>query len=272
MYGFMAPTVAAAQVRRTAASISDLRQAAAILPALGWISFHIDHDLTEAKRAFSLSAHLTHDTATTRARSIFALSRHRFDEAIGLLHEAIDQDPYSPWLQNRLAWAHHLAGQRNESLEVIRRSLALFPDHEGACLYGTVILSFNGEATHGTKLAQNLIRFSPYFDLATATHAYALACEGRKDEAASIMEKLQWLGRERFVIKAFNPAVYLALDDHESALTELRAAEKACCPWFFQMLADPRLKPLHGHPEFERMSAILPRMEAEAGGADALDA
>jgi hypothetical protein len=28
------------------------------------------------------------------------------------------------------------------------------------------------------------------------------------------------------------------------------------------MLADPRLKPLHGDPEFERMQAILPQMEA----------
>ncbi len=34
------------------------------------------------------------------------------------------------------------------------------------------------------------------------------------------------------------------------------------CPWFFQMLADPRLKPIHGHPEFQRMCAILTRLEA----------
>jgi hypothetical protein len=30
------------------------------------------------------------------------------------------------------------------------------------------------------------------------------------------------------------------------------------------MLADPRLKALHGHPEFVRMQAILTGMEAEA--------
>jgi hypothetical protein len=30
------------------------------------------------------------------------------------------------------------------------------------------------------------------------------------------------------------------------------------------MLADPRLKPLHGHPEFDRMLAILTCMEAAA--------
>ena len=30
------------------------------------------------------------------------------------------------------------------------------------------------------------------------------------------------------------------------------------------MLADPRLKPLHGRPEFEQMRGILAKMEAEA--------
>jgi hypothetical protein len=47
-------------------------------------------------------------------------------------------------------------------------------------------------------------------------------------------------------------------------MSEFRAANQERCPWFFQMLADPRLKPLHGHPEFEELRAILPRMEAAA--------
>jgi hypothetical protein len=41
----------------------------------------------------------------------------------------------------------------------------------------------------------------------------------------------------------------------------MRAAMEARCPWFFQMLADPRIKPLHQHPEFARMQRVLDRME-----------
>ena len=48
---------------------------------------------------------------------------------------------------------------------------------------------------------------------------------------------------------------------HTRAL--LRAAEEARCPWFFQMLADPRLKPLRPHPEFQRMTGELARLEAQ---------
>ena len=275
-YGFMSPAVAADMVRRTAESGSGLGlwgndpnpglplRAEAILPALGWINFHVDRNLPAALRCFSLSAHLPHDPWITRVRSMFALSRHRFAEAIELLRGALHEDPFAPWLHARLAWALHLAGQAEESVRQIRQALALFPDHEGAALYGAMILAFNGEAARGVELAQGLVQRSPYFDLASAVHGYALACAGRVEEARIILERLEWLSRERFVLNSFHPAVHVALGNLDAALSELRAADESRCPWFLQMLADPRLKPLHGRREFVEMQSILTRMEAEA--------
>jgi DNA-binding winged helix-turn-helix (wHTH) protein len=282
-YGFMSPAVAADLVRRTAKSgspampsgrppgrwgdesVFDLPlYAEAILPALGWVDFHVDRNLPAALRAFSLSAHLPHDPWITRVRSMFALSRHRVAEAIEILRAALRQDPFAPWLHARLAWALHLAGQADESVRQIRQTVSLFPEHEGAALYGAMILAFNGDAARAVELAQGLVQRSPYFDLASAVNAYALASAGRADEASAILERLEWLSRERFVLNTFNPAVRVALGDLDAALSELRAADEARCPWFFQMLADPRLKPLHGRPEFVAMRSILTRMEAEA--------
>jgi len=195
---------------------------------------------------------------------MFALSRRHNAEAIALLRDAIRQDPYAPWLLCRLAWAFHLDGQAAQSVDNIRTALSLFPEHEFTNFYGALILAFNGESTYALELAQCLAHRVPDFDLANAVQAYALACAGRTDEARSILERLQWIGRERFLLNAFTPAAYVALGDLDAALAELRVAEQTRCPWFFQMLADPRLKPLHGAPEFERMRAILAGMEAEA--------
>ena len=151
-------------------------------------------------------------------------------------------------------------------MEQVRKTLTLFPEHGGANLYGSLILAFNGEAAQGTVLAHDLAQRLPYFDLATAVHAYALACSERKDEAHTILERLQWLSRERFVLGSFTPSVWVALGDYASALSSLQSAAETRCPWFFQMLADPRLKPISGMPEFEQMRAILTGMEAEAAG------
>jgi DNA-binding winged helix-turn-helix (wHTH) protein len=269
-YGFMAPTAAADIVRRTAGTTPNLTEGAeAILPALGWVQFHVDRNLPAALSAMARSAHLPHGPSITRARSMFALSRQRFGEAIEILREAIVLDPYSPGLRARLGCALHLAGERTKSLEECVRALERFPEDEGAQLYGTVILAYNGETRRAAELAQGLAQRLPYFDLATAVRAYALACAGQKDEARTILERLQWLGRERFMMRAFMPEAYLAVDAPDEALAALRAANTARCPWFFEMLADPCLKALDGQPEFEEMKAILPAMEAEAaGGAD----
>ncbi len=265
LYGFMSPAVAAAQVRRAAGSIPDLEiDAPAVLPALGWVSMHVDHDLATALRHFNLASHLPHDPFTTRTRTMFALSRHRFDEARAILQDALAVDPYAPWLHARLAWTHHLSGRARESLEQIERCLALFPGHESTDFYGPVILAYNGHPDRALRLARELIQRSPYFDIASAAEAYALARKGHRDEARETAERLQWVGRERYVSTAFSAAVWLELGDIDAAVAELRAAEQNRCPWFFQSLADPRLESLAGGPEFDRMCGILPAMELEA--------
>ncbi len=264
LYGFMSPHASAELVHRMAESIPELPQGAqALLPALGWVNFHFDRNLPSALLAFSFSAHLAHDPWTTRARVLFALSRNHYGNAVEMLRAAIHIDPFSPWLQSRLAWALHLDGQASESLEQIHKCLSLFPNADGTSLYGAAILAFNGETKQANEIARNLEQRLPHFDLATAVHAYALACAGQADEARVVLERMQWLGRERYIVRGFTPAAYVALGDHEAALAELRAADEARCPWFFQAMSDPRLKPLHGNLEFERMRSILPAMEAE---------
>ena len=263
--GFVSPMQAAAQVRQAADAVpTSFVGAEAVLPALGWVRFHVDHDLPGALRAFSTSAHLPHETSITRVRSIFALSRHRFVEAIEIITEALRADPYSPWLNARLAWAYHLSGEREKSLAQAEHALDMFPEHESANVYGTIILAFNDKAERAVAIAENLIRKSPYLDIGTALSADALARAGRRDEARSMLERLQWLSRERFVLSSFTAAACVALGDADGAIVELQTAAESRCPWLFQMLADPRLESLRERPEFARLLKVLERMEAAA--------
>lgn len=268
IYGLMAPGEAATTARNAAEPIADpAGLAPAILPALGWISFHYDYDLPAALRAFAQSAHLPHDSWTTRARSFFALSRHRFAEAIDLLRDALTIDPFSPWLHGRLAWALHLAGDAKESLALAKRALEQFPQEPVTNFYGSLVLASNGEAERAAEIAQSLEVRTPQLDIALAAHAYALARGGQADEAHQVLEQLEWRSRERFAITGFSAAVYLELGQPDEALNVLKASMNGRCPWFFQMLADPRLKTLHARPEFAEMRAVLAQMEAQADSA-----
>jgi len=260
--GFLSPDETAKHIRHVADAVRDTgAQPIALMPAVGWMKFHYERDLSGALDMFSASAQLPHSATPTCLRVMFALSRHRFDEAIEWLHAALLADPCAPCLHSMHAWTLHLAGQRAKSVEIIEKALELFPDHEGVQAFAALILAFNGQAEAGMWIAQNLVRRTPYFDLASAIHAYALACNDKQAEAREMLEGLQWLSRERFVLRSFLPAGYVALGELDEAIAELQAADKARCPWFFQMLADPRLAPLRGHPDFDRMRESLEKLE-----------
>ena len=264
-HGYLSPSVAVDMVRSAARPGFDTgADGEAILPAVGWVSFHYDRDVRTALKAFELSSHLPHDPWISRARVILALSRWRFEEAAQIINQALSTDPWSPWLHARLAWTHHLAGDAAASVSQVNDTLLKVPLHEGIELYAGIILAFNGEAERAVELAAALAQRRPYFDPATAVHAYTLAVAGRPDEALSILERMEWMGRERYVLNSLSAAVFVALGQHDRALAELRAANEARCPWFFQVLADPRLAPLRTAREFSDLEQILKNMERVA--------
>lgn len=262
-FGFLSPAIAAEQVRRASRAIPRSDPAAvSVLPAIGWLRFHVDRNLAGAVHAFEESAHLPHDAWTTRWRVSFALSRGQWQEAASTVEAALRQDPFAPWLHGTLAWCWHLARQPEKSLAQIERTLAQFDPDDGFGLFAVTILAYNGRAEEAIALAERLSRSLPDCDLCASVHAYALACAGRRRESAQMIERLQWLGRERYVPSAMISAAFMELGNAEAAIEQLRIAEQAHCPWFFQMLADPRLDQLHDHPEFLRMQTALTVMEA----------
>ena len=265
IYGYLSPRIAAATVRRAADGIPELNeQAEALLPALSWLEFHFDRDARSALRMMARSVGLPYNATNARARGWLLLSLHRFGEAIELAHAVIQLDPYSPWLQAGLAWALHLAGEREASLAQILKAIDLSYEHDNTLFFGAIILGYNGETGRAIALAEALAARSSHYDLATSAHAYALACAGRTEESHDLLERLRWLSRERFVLNTLNAATHLVLGEADAALEELRTADENRCPWLFQTLADPRLKPLKGRPEFAALEASLAAMEADA--------
>jgi DNA-binding winged helix-turn-helix (wHTH) protein len=265
IYGYLSPRIAAAAVRGAADGIPELNeQAEALLPALGWVEFHFDRDARSALRMMARSAGLPYDVTNTRARSWILLSRQRFGEAIELLRAAMQLDPYSPWLQASLAWALHLAGEREASLKQILNAIDFSSENDNSLFLGAMILGYNGEAARAVELAETLAGRSSHYDLGISAHAYALACSGRAEESHSQLERMQWLSRERFVLNTLNAVTHVVLGEADAAIAALRTANENRCPWFFQMLTDPRLKSLKGRPEFAALETLLAAMEVDA--------
>jgi DNA-binding winged helix-turn-helix (wHTH) protein/tetratricopeptide (TPR) repeat protein len=265
LFGYVAPSVAREEVQRVAAMVEGHEEKhRAILPALGWMKFHVDRDLGTAMQMLESADEDPIDPWHTRLRALFAASLHRFEEAAGLLQAGIESDPYSPWLNAALAWTYHLGGEPEQSLRQVERCLELVPDHAATRLFGGMILAYQGEADRALALTGELARQTPYFDMGIAAHAYVLACRGDHEQAREFLERLQWLSRERYVLRSFAAPAYAALGEIDTAMAELRAADEDRCPWVFQLLSDPRLQELREMPGFKAMWSQLEEMETEA--------
>ena len=272
LFGFLEPAAAAEQVRHVAMTLQGNPPAlAAISPAQAWFAFHVERDLAAALRHLEKCDSVPGDSWAVRVRALLAASRHRFDEASGLLQNALQTDPYSPWLGASLAWIYHLADDGPESVRHIQRCLEMAPDHPAPRFYGGMILAFRHDPQRAVAITSELVARGPQLDMAVAVHAYALARNGERQKAEESLERLQWLTRERYVVRSFSAAAYLALDDANAAVAELEVANRSRCPWFFQMLGDPRLRTLENRPEYRQLLAIMDEAEAAKAGESAAE-
>jgi tetratricopeptide (TPR) repeat protein len=262
-FGYMRADLAAELARRQAEIVqSHSLNSPSVNQALGWIHFHHDRDFAAASTAFARPQPVGYSPWSTLYRLRFALAQGRFAEAFSLLHEALESDPYSPVMHGRLTWALHLSGDMSAALEQAKRSLALFPDRPSATFFSAIVFAAagntNGQASssyaaQATEVATRLVQSSPSLDPGVATLAYAQARQGRTTEARALLDRQQWLSRERFVMSSFQAPALVELGEFDAAIEALTIADEQHCPWLFELLSDPRLKPLHGEPVFERL-------------------
>jgi Flp pilus assembly protein TadD len=179
----------------------------------------------------------------------------------------MEADPHAPVLRSSLAWAYFLAGDAEAALAQTEVALGQFPDHPLVLVFAARLLAAAGNPGDGLtnraiQIARRLVEARPDIDSAHTALAYACAREGNSAEARAILDRQVSLSRERFVMRSIHAPVLVALGDLDGAVEELALAEKLRCPWFFELLHDPRLLPLHSHPGFQRLRAIAKKMES----------
>jgi DNA-binding winged helix-turn-helix (wHTH) protein/tetratricopeptide (TPR) repeat protein len=264
-FGFMRPDTAANLAVREAENILSISpRYPSVYPALGWIHFHHSRNMADALEAFGHSEPSAYNPRSTHYRARFALGRGRFSEAIELLRAGVEIDPYSPWLQGRLAWALHLSGDGAAAVRHADHSLELFPHHPGILFFSAQIFStWVDPGSERFERAKDLAhQLTEIADFGPVTLAYLHVREDQLSEARAILSRQQWQSRENFLLRSFHVPVLVALGEYDAALRELAIADELHCAWFFELLLDPRLRPLHSFPEFQRFDEIVDQMES----------
>lgn len=240
-----------------ALAIEDLGEART---ALAYYQFFYEHDWDAAEaslhRALALDARYPLAVGGL-AQLLAALGRH--NEAVFLMRQACELDPFASYSAIMFGWALYYAGNYDASLAQLKKAMALDSSLWIGHTSAGMALERLGEMQGAVAEFRLALEYSNDTALAKAHVAYGLARMGDKAGAMEILNTLLQLRQTRYFSPYWIAVIYVALNQNSEALTWLETAAKERCSWIVFAREDPKLAVLHADPRFHRVvSGISP--------------
>jgi len=227
----------------------DLGEAHTALAAVLWLH---DWRWPEARKEFQRALELDPCYPTANhycAECLMTLGRHA--EALTRMKKSLELDPLSLIINVAIGWAYYHARQYDEGVAQLLRTVELDPNYPMTCWILGLLYRKTARydlAISAGKKAVNLSGGSP---LMRAALAQTFATAGAAQEAIQILDDLQKLAKERYVVPHFFAGIYAGLGDHDRALEYLEKSYAEHCHWLIYLHIDPSLDDLRNDPRFQ---------------------
>ena len=222
--------------------------------SLGRVLLYFDWDGIGAEREFRRAIEL--DPAYAEGHhsySHFLLPAGRIEESLGESRRALELEPLDLGINTHLGWHFLYSGDFDAAVAQCRFAADMDPGYFYARFYLGMALEQRGEIAAALAEFREAVRLSPESAEAEAGRIHALGRSGRIAEAREAIERLEPRAGSSI---AYEVAVaLLGIGERERALAHLEDAKRDRSERVVDIAIDPRLRPLHGEPEFRRIVA-----------------
>jgi tetratricopeptide (TPR) repeat protein len=222
--------------------------------SLAWVTFIHDWDWPAAAAHFRRAIELNPGYSVARQwYSWFLTAMGRTEASLVEGRIAAELDPASVSIRRSMGWLHYYARQPRESLEHLRRALAMNPTaEENHRLLGLAYLQL-GLHDEAAAAFRESVASSDSPLLATSGLGMVAAARGRTTEARGILEGLYEESRERYVTPVAFATLHTALGETDQAFEWLDRAYQDRRGWLAYLKVEPVLDPLRRDPRFARL-------------------
>jgi TolB-like protein/DNA-binding winged helix-turn-helix (wHTH) protein/Tfp pilus assembly protein PilF len=250
-YGFRAPNEAHAHAKRAAMEARRLDdRLAEAHAALAAVSLWHDHDWAAAEREFQRTFDLNPNSAYAHHWYALLLSYlGRRNEAIEHVQRAERLDPLAPQIAIEYSTVLYRAREYDRAVEQAQKVVSYEPEFaNGHRMLGFALIAVG-------RCEEGIVRLRRSFDLfgggafSDLKLAWGYARCGRADEAHLLLSQALAKGPGYLEPNAV-AHVFVALGDHEHALTWLERAVDERAPYVADMAVEPALDPLRSDPRF----------------------
>jgi DNA-binding winged helix-turn-helix (wHTH) protein len=187
------------------------------------------------------------------ARGTVALCFDRYDAAVKDFEAAVADAPYVPHCRSMLTWGLFSQGDVDRALHHAHASIRLLPSISTVFQDYAVLASHVGKHDEAIAAARRRAQLSDREPHSLIALAETLFAAGRQAEGCDLyMEILKFAAEGRLVWSYVAPAALL-IEGPDRCLDVLEAAvENRSCILAIK-LSDPRFRPLHGMPRFQKV-------------------
>lgn len=234
-----------------ALAIEDLAEART---ALAYYQFFYEHDWSAAEsnllRALALDAR--YPLAVGGYSQLLAvLGRH--DEAVFLMRQACELDPFAGYTAIMFGWALYYAQKYEASLEQQKKAMKIDPSLWLGHTSAGMALERLGKLEDAVSEFHLAVEYSDASSLSKAHLAFGLARLGDTAAATEILDELLKLRTSHYFSPYWIAVLYVGLDQPTEALNWLEIAVKERCSWIVLAREDPKFISLHSDPRFHRI-------------------
>jgi TolB-like protein/tetratricopeptide (TPR) repeat protein len=174
----------------------------------------------------------------------------RIEEAVADLERALDSDPLSLEVHFWLGVALFLGRRYERGLEQARKLVELVPEHQVAYLVlGQVYLGMQSYPESVTAL-RHAVEISRELPFMLGWLGLALGLGGHVPEARAVLERLQSIAAERFVLPTSFAWLHLGLGEIDEAFVWMQRAVDRNDEWIHPLRTYPFLDSLRSDPRF----------------------
>ncbi len=240
-----------------ASEIEDLAEARTAL-AYYHLMYEHDWEAAEANLVRALNINPGYPLALgAYAQLLATLGKHQ--DAVRMLRQARDLDPFASYTGMMLGWALYYAADCEEALAPLRRSLELDPSLWMAHTSAGMVLERMGRLEEALAEFRLAVEHSANSALAKAHLAYGLAKFGDEAGAREILNALLKLRQKRYFSPYWVAVIHTALNAPAEALQWLQTAAEERSSWIVFAREDPKFADLRPDFRFRRIvEAINP--------------
>jgi len=222
--------------------------------SLAFILFIYDWNFSAAEKEYKRAIELNPNYSVARLwYSTYLSGMGRHDEALAILRQAQEADPFSLIVNRNVGRAYYFSRQYDQAIEQLNKTLEMDRNFIRTYTYLGSALEQKGMTDQAIAIFQEGLRIYPDERILLSRLGHAYAVTGKRAEAQKILRRLNEIAQQCYVSPYEFALIYAGLNEKDKAFEWLEKAFYEPADKLVDLKVEPQMDNLRSDPRFANL-------------------